>query len=134
MPEQAQAAASPWEDATPPAQRAPWGTLTRGDVIDAAAGIVTAGGYEDMTIHSLAAELGVAPMSLYRHIRDKDDLLDEVVGLFRRSGTRDAGSAEALLMTMAGRRGVAGVARSWAAQARAPHGRLMTARTFLHRD
>jgi AcrR family transcriptional regulator len=32
-----------------------------------------------MTIRSLAARLGVAPMSLYRHIRDKDDLLDEVV-------------------------------------------------------
>ena len=32
-----------------------------------------------MSIRSLAADLGVAPMSLYRHIRDKDDLLDEVV-------------------------------------------------------
>jgi AcrR family transcriptional regulator len=32
-----------------------------------------------MSIRSLAAELGVAPMSLYRHVRDKDDLLDEVV-------------------------------------------------------
>jgi TetR/AcrR family tetracycline transcriptional repressor len=32
-----------------------------------------------MTIRSLASELGVAPMSLYRHVRDKDDLLDEVV-------------------------------------------------------
>ena len=31
-----------------------------------------------MTIRSLAAELGVAPMSLYRHVKDKDDLLDEV--------------------------------------------------------
>jgi AcrR family transcriptional regulator len=31
-----------------------------------------------MTIRSLAAELGVAPMSLYRHVRDKNDLLDEV--------------------------------------------------------
>ena len=31
-----------------------------------------------MTIRSLAKELGVAPMSLYRHVRDKDDLLDEV--------------------------------------------------------
>lgn len=38
------------------------------------------GSYEQMTIRSLAAELGVAPMSLYRHVRDKDDLLDEVVG------------------------------------------------------
>ena len=32
-----------------------------------------------MSIRSLAASLGVAPMSLYRHVRDKDDLLDEVV-------------------------------------------------------
>lgn len=31
-----------------------------------------------MTIRSLASELGVAPMSLYRHVRDKDDILDEV--------------------------------------------------------
>jgi AcrR family transcriptional regulator len=30
--------------------------------------VVQAGGYEDMTIRSLAAELGVAPMSLYRHV------------------------------------------------------------------
>jgi AcrR family transcriptional regulator len=36
-------------------------------------------GYQEMTIRSLAADLGVAPMSLYRHVRDKDDLLDEVV-------------------------------------------------------
>jgi AcrR family transcriptional regulator len=32
-----------------------------------------------MTLRSLAADLGVAPMSLYRHVRDKDDLLDAVV-------------------------------------------------------
>ena len=78
MPEQTQAAA-PWDEVTPPAQRAPWGTLSRDDIIEAAVKTVTAGGYEDMTIRGLAAELGVAPMSLYRHIRDKDDLLDEVV-------------------------------------------------------
>ncbi len=30
-------------------------------------------------MRALAAELGVAPMSLYGHVRDKDDLLDEVV-------------------------------------------------------
>lgn len=41
--------------------------------------VVKAGGYEEMTIRSLASALGVAPMSLYRHVRDKDDLLDEVV-------------------------------------------------------
>lgn len=32
-----------------------------------------------MSIRSLAADLGVAPMTLYRHVTDKDDLLDEVV-------------------------------------------------------
>jgi TetR/AcrR family transcriptional regulator, tetracycline repressor protein len=62
-----------------PAGRVPWGTICREDVVQAAMAIVSAGGYEEMSIRSLAASLGVAPMSLYRHIRDKDDLLDEVV-------------------------------------------------------
>lgn len=56
-----------------------WGTISREDIIEVAAKTVRAGGYEQMSIRSLAAELGVAPMSLYRHIRDKDDLLGEVV-------------------------------------------------------
>ena len=79
MPEQGQAVVQAREDAATPARRAPWGTITRDDIIRAAVEILSAGGYEEMTIRSLAAELGVAPMSLYRHIRDKDDLLDEVV-------------------------------------------------------
>ena len=32
-----------------------------------------------LTIRGLAERLGVAPMSLYRHVRDKEDLLGEVV-------------------------------------------------------
>ena len=79
MPEQRQAIERAREDAGTPARRASWGTITRDDIIRAAVKIVRAGGYQEMTIRSLAAELGVAPMSLYRHIRDKDDLLDEVV-------------------------------------------------------
>jgi TetR/AcrR family transcriptional regulator, tetracycline repressor protein len=63
----------------PSARRAPWGSISREDIVDAAATVVEAGGYEEMSIRSLAADLGVAPMSLYRHIRDKDDLLGEVV-------------------------------------------------------
>ena len=62
-----------------PGNRAPWGTISREQVVTAATNIVRAGGYEEMTIRSLATELGVAPMSLYRHVRDKDDILDEVV-------------------------------------------------------
>jgi len=63
----------------PSISRAPWGSISREEIVEAAVTIVEAGGYEEMSIRSLAAEVGVAPMSLYRHIRDKDDLLDEVV-------------------------------------------------------
>lgn len=41
--------------------------------------LVRSGDYDQMTIRRLASDLGVGPMSLYRHIRDKDDILDEVV-------------------------------------------------------
>lgn len=68
--------------AEPPARRIPWGTIAREDVVRAAIKVVRAGGYEELTIRGLAAGLGVSPMSLYRHIRDKDDLLDEVVDRF----------------------------------------------------
>lgn len=60
-------------------RRAPWGTISRETVIEAATKVVSAGGYEEMSIRSLAADLGVAPMTIYRHVDDKDDLLDEVV-------------------------------------------------------
>jgi TetR/AcrR family transcriptional regulator, tetracycline repressor protein len=60
-------------------RRAPRGTISRPQIIDAALTSVTTTGFEQLTIRSLAAELGVAPMSLYRYIRDKDDLMDEVV-------------------------------------------------------
>lgn len=65
--------------ATKRKERAGWGTITREQVVEAATRTVRAGNFEKMTIRGLAAELGVAPMSLYRHVRDKDDLLDEVV-------------------------------------------------------
>lgn len=54
------------------------GALTRDQVIEAAISAIHAGRYEEMTIRTLAADLDVAPMSLYRHIRSRDDLLDEV--------------------------------------------------------
>jgi len=60
--------------------RAPWGSISRDQIVDAAIRSVrSSGGFEQMTIRSLASDLGVAPMSLYRHVRDKNDLLDEVV-------------------------------------------------------
>jgi AcrR family transcriptional regulator len=77
----ARSKASPRRASSPkngPGQRASWGSLSREQVIEAALDIVRAGNFETMTMRSLATELGVAPMSLYRHIQSKDDLLDEV--------------------------------------------------------
>jgi AcrR family transcriptional regulator len=47
-------------------------------LIRAAMDEIAAGRYEGLTVRNLAARLGVAPMSLYRHARDKEDLLAEV--------------------------------------------------------
>jgi AcrR family transcriptional regulator len=55
------------------------GTMSREQIVRAAVRTVRAGQFEQMTIRSLAADLNVSPMSLYRHVRDKDDLLNEVV-------------------------------------------------------
>ncbi len=52
------------------------------------------GRYEQMTIRSLADELGVAPMTLYRHVRDKDDLLDEVTDKLLAQAWRPQGRSD----------------------------------------
>jgi AcrR family transcriptional regulator len=60
------------------------GELTRQDVIDAAAGLVAEYGYAGLTMRALARRCGVPTMTLYRHVRDKEDLLgalaDRVLG------------------------------------------------------
>jgi AcrR family transcriptional regulator len=66
-------------DPRPARRRARWGTISRELVIDTATALVTKRGFEQATIRNLACELGVAPMTLYRHVRDKTDLLDAVV-------------------------------------------------------
>ncbi len=58
--------------------RAKWGSLTRNDIIDAALKMVLEGRYADLTIRSLSSELGVATMSIYGHVKDRDDILDQV--------------------------------------------------------
>jgi len=77
-----------------PSGRAAWGSISREGIVAAATGIVTAGGYEEMSIRSLAASLGVSPMSLYRHIRDKDDLLGEVTDRLLAGAWRPAAAAD----------------------------------------
>ena len=58
--------------------------LTRDDVIDAAAELVAERGYDGLNMRALAQRCGVATMTLYRHVRTKEDLMgalaDRVLG------------------------------------------------------
>ena len=58
--------------------RVPRNTLTRSRVIEAALVLIDAEGVSAVTMPSVAAHLGVGTMSLYRHVENKDDLLDGV--------------------------------------------------------
>src|SRR6266550_5377363 len=53
--------------------------LTRERVLRAALAHADAGGLEALTMRKLAEELGVAPMALYRHVANRDDLVDGMV-------------------------------------------------------
>jgi AcrR family transcriptional regulator len=65
--------------AGPPAERrAP---LTRDRVLRAAMALADEGGLETLTMRKLGDELGVGPMALYRHVANKDDMVDGIVDL-----------------------------------------------------
>ena len=70
--------------------------LRRVTVLDAAVDLADAEGIEAVSMRRLADRLGVVPMALYKHVADKEDLLDgmvdRVVGTFRRSDP-DLGAA-----------------------------------------
>lgn len=53
--------------------------LTRDRVLLAAISHADAGGLESLTMRTLAEMLDVAPMALYRHVANKDDLIDAMV-------------------------------------------------------
>ncbi len=55
--------------------------LTRRRVLDAALALIDREGIEGLTMRRLGRELGIEAMSLYNHVRDKEDLLDGLVGL-----------------------------------------------------
>ncbi len=50
--------------------------LTRARILGAAVVIADQSGLEGLSMRRLGQALGVDPMALYRHVRDKDDLLD----------------------------------------------------------
>jgi AcrR family transcriptional regulator len=53
--------------------------LSRERVVRTAIEQADAGGLEALTMRTLAEKLEVAPMALYRHVVDKDDLIDAMV-------------------------------------------------------
>ena len=55
--------------------------ITREAVLAAALALVDREGLAALTMRRLGRELGIEAMSLYNHVRDKEDLLDGVVGL-----------------------------------------------------
>jgi AcrR family transcriptional regulator len=61
------------------ARAEPRSRLSRERVLDAAIANADAGGLEALSMRTLAEMLDVAPMALYRHVANKDDLIDAMV-------------------------------------------------------
>jgi AcrR family transcriptional regulator len=57
----------------------PRNRLSRDRIVRAAIANSDAGGLEALTMRTLAEALGVAPMALYRHVANKEDLIDGMV-------------------------------------------------------
>ena len=53
--------------------------LTRDDVLAEAIDLIDQQGLDALTMRNLADRLGVVPMALYRHVRNKDDLMEGVL-------------------------------------------------------
>jgi AcrR family transcriptional regulator len=69
-------------------RRALRGAISRDQIVEAALNLLARGSHDELTVRALAAELDVAPMSLYRHIGSKDDVLDEAVDIMLREMPR----------------------------------------------
>lgn len=53
--------------------------LGRQRIVEAAVALADAGGFESLSMRKLAEELDTAPMSLYRHVANKEELLDGMI-------------------------------------------------------
>lgn len=97
---------------TQPKRRRRKTPLTRDEVLASAVAVADEVGAEKLSMRRIARELGVEAMSLYNHVKNKDDLLDgmvervvaeitvpEVGGDWREQMRQRAASAHAVLMT-----------------------------------
>jgi TetR/AcrR family transcriptional regulator, tetracycline repressor protein len=64
--------------ATNAPKRVPRNTLSRALVVDGALALIDRDGLDAITMPGLAKHLGVGTMSLYRHVDDKNDLINAV--------------------------------------------------------
>ncbi|GGM02185.1 TetR/AcrR family transcriptional regulator [Micromonospora yangpuensis] len=55
--------------------------LSRDRILRAAVTLADGAGIESLSMRNLAQELGVVPMALYRHVANKDELLDGMIDL-----------------------------------------------------
>src|SRR5262245_53988694 len=53
--------------------------LSKARIVRAAVALADRAGLEALTMRRLADELGVAPMSLYHHVPNKEELVDEMI-------------------------------------------------------
>ena len=53
--------------------------LSRERILGTAVALADQGGVESLTMRKIALELGVVPMALYKHVANKDELLDGMV-------------------------------------------------------
>jgi len=54
--------------------------VTREQIVDAAVARLLAAPDEPLTMAKVAADVGLTPMALYRYVKDRDELMDQVVG------------------------------------------------------
>jgi AcrR family transcriptional regulator len=66
--------------ATAPARRGRPPRVTPEQIVDAAVALVLAEPGEPLTMARVASSVGLTPMALYRHFKDRDELMDAVVG------------------------------------------------------
>lgn len=70
----------------------PRGRLNRDKVLREAVGLADEAGIELLSMRRLAQHLGVVPMALYKHVANKDELLDGMVDLIiAETGPADSG-------------------------------------------
>ena len=66
-------------ESKPTPARRPRGALSREAIVDAAIDVLDRDGLEGLTMRAVADRLGTGAMSLYRHVANRDELLDLVV-------------------------------------------------------